>query len=60
MTSRSELDLLRNAEGIIDFDAEITDRAFELGVCEQKLNGPQVAGLLVDLGCLVRRIECVP
>ena len=35
MTSRSELDLLRNAEGIINFDAEITDRAFEFGVSEQ-------------------------
>jgi hypothetical protein len=49
---RSEFDPLRNAEGIIDFDAEITDRAFELGVSKQKLNRPQVAGLFVDLGCL--------
>jgi hypothetical protein len=48
----SELDLLRHAEGMIDCDAEITDRAFEFGVYGQKLNGPQVAGLLVDLGCL--------
>src|SRR5260370_24029962 len=48
----SQLDLLGDAERVIDLDAEIADRAFELRVPEEKLNRPQVARLLVDLGRL--------
>jgi hypothetical protein len=48
----SQLNLLRDAERVIDLDAEITDRAFELRVPEEQLDGSQVAGLLVDLGRL--------
>jgi hypothetical protein len=46
---RSQLDLLGNAERVIDLDAEITNRAFELRVPEEQLDGSQVACLLVDL-----------
>ena len=49
---RSELDLLRDAERIIDFDPEVANGAFQLGMSEQKLNRPQVARLLIDLGRL--------
>jgi hypothetical protein len=34
---------LRYREGIIHLDAEISDRALDLGVTEQKLDGSQVA-----------------
>jgi hypothetical protein len=33
---------------VIDFDAEVADRALDLRVAEQKLHGPQVAGAPVD------------
>jgi hypothetical protein len=32
--------LFRYCEGIIYFDGEISDRAFDLGMSEQKLDGP--------------------
>lgn len=44
----SYFNLLRDLQGIVDFDAEVTDGALELGVAEQKLDGPQVLGPLVD------------
>ena len=45
----SQLDLLRDAEGVIDLDAKIADRAFELRMPEEKLNRSQIPRLLVDL-----------
>ena len=48
----SDLDLLGDCQGIIYFDAEIADGAFDLRMPEQELHGPQVAGLPVDQGCL--------
>jgi len=48
----SELDLLGEGEGVLDLDAEIRDGALDLGVDEQKLDGAQIAGALVDLGRL--------
>jgi hypothetical protein len=42
--------LFRYCHGIINFDAEISDRAFDLGMPEQKLNGPQIASPSVDQG----------
>src|SRR5713101_8706114 len=45
----SELDLVRNAERIVNLDPEITDGAFELRMSKEKLSRPQVAGLLVNL-----------
>jgi hypothetical protein len=46
--SNSDVDLLGNFEGIIDFDADVPDRAFNLGVPKEQLNCPQVASPFVD------------
>jgi hypothetical protein len=35
-------------EGVIDFDAELTDRALDLGMSEQKLDGPEIARPPID------------
>jgi len=48
----SDINLFRYCQGVIDFDAEIPDRAFDLGMPEQKLDGPQVARLPIDQGGL--------
>src|SRR5271166_747180 len=45
----SELDLLRQSQGIIDLDPEIPDGALDLRVSEKQLNRSQIAGLAVDL-----------
>jgi hypothetical protein len=47
-----QLDLLGNAERVIDLDTEIADRAFELCMSKQKLNRSEVTCLLIDLRCL--------
>jgi hypothetical protein len=36
----SDINLFRYCKGVIDFDAEVPDRAFDLGVPEQKLHSP--------------------
>ena len=46
----SDINLFRYCEGIINFDAEISDRAFDLCMSEQKLDGPEIAGPPVDQG----------
>jgi len=48
----SEFDLLGEGEGVLDLYTEILDGTLDLGVAEQELDGAQVAGALVDLGCL--------
>jgi hypothetical protein len=48
----SQLDLLGDAERIIDLDAEVPHRAFELRVPEEQLDGSQIARLLLDLSRL--------
>jgi hypothetical protein len=35
---------------IIDFDAEIADRAFDLGMPQQELDSPEIAGPSIDQG----------
>ncbi len=45
---RSELDLLRQAQRIVDFDPEVTDGALNLRKYEKQLDRSQVAGLAVD------------
>ena len=35
----SDIDLFRYCEGITNFDAQISDRAFDLGMPEQELDG---------------------
>jgi hypothetical protein len=42
--------LLRDREGIIDRDAQVSDGAFNLGMAKQKLHGAQVASTSVDEG----------
>ena len=44
----SDINLVRYCEGIIYFDAEISDRAFDLGMSEQKLDGPEIASAPID------------
>src|SRR5690349_11941522 len=39
----SDVDLFRYREGIIYLNAEVSDGAFNLGVAEQELHGPQIA-----------------
>ncbi len=46
----SDVDVFRYCEGIIYFDAEISDRAFDLCMSEQKLDGPEIASPPVDQG----------
>jgi hypothetical protein len=46
----SDINLFRYCEGIIYFDAEISDRAFDLGMSEKKLDGPEIASSPVNQG----------
>ena len=46
----SDINLFRYCEGIIGFDAEISDRAFDLCMSEQKLDGPEIASPPIDQG----------
>src|SRR5271154_4713353 len=48
----SQLDLLGNAERVVDLDPEVANRAFELRMPEQQLDRSQITRLLVDLGRL--------
>jgi hypothetical protein len=36
----SDINLFRYCQGVIDLDAEVADRAFDLGVSEQELHSP--------------------
>ena len=65
----SDFDLLGNGEGIVNFDAKVSDRALDVGVAQQELDSPEVAGSTVDqrgLGpangvrAVERRIEANP
>src|SRR5215813_6310539 len=44
----SDVNLFRYCQGIVHFDAEISDRAFDLGVAKQKLDCPEIAGAPID------------
>jgi hypothetical protein len=44
--------LRRYCQRIIDLDAEVSDRAFDLGMSKQKLDGPEIASASVDQGGL--------
>src|SRR5216684_4709755 len=46
----SDINLFRYCKGIIYFDPEISDRAFDLCMSEQKLDGPEIASPPVDQG----------
>jgi hypothetical protein len=40
--------LFRYCQGVIDLDAEIPNRAFDLGIPEQELDGPEISDPPVD------------
>jgi hypothetical protein len=42
--------LFRYCQTVIDFDAEISDRAFDLGMTKQELNRSQIARPSIDKG----------
>jgi hypothetical protein len=46
----SDINLFRYRQGVIDLDAEIQDRAFDLSVPKQELNGSEVACPAIDQG----------
>ena len=46
----SDINLFRYCQSVIDFDAKIPDRAFDLGMTEQELDSPQIACPSIDQG----------
>ena len=48
MMKTLNLSLLRDLQGVIYFNTEIPNGAFQLGVAQQKLDGPQIFGPLVN------------
>ena len=48
----SDLDLFGDRQGVVNFNAEIPNRALDLRVAEQQLDSPQVACLSIDERCL--------
>ena len=48
----SDFGALRQSKCVLDIDAKVPDRALYLRMPEQDLNGPEIASLLVDNGCL--------
>ena len=48
----SDVDFLGDIKRVVDLDAEVSNRAFDLGVAEEQLNRPQVARAPVDQGRL--------
>jgi hypothetical protein len=44
----SDINLFRYCQSVIDLDTEISDRTFDLGVPEQELDGPKIAGAAID------------
>src|ERR1700730_17989053 len=46
----SDVNLFRYCQGVIYFDAQVSDRACDLSMSKQKLNGPEVSCPPVDQG----------
>jgi hypothetical protein len=42
--------LFRYCQGVIDLDAEILDRAFDLGMPKQELDSPEISRPSIDQG----------
>ncbi len=47
----SDINLLHYCQGIIYVDAQISSRAFDLGVTKQELDSPKIARTPVDQSC---------
>lgn len=45
---KSDVNLFCYREGVVDLNAEISDRTFDLGVPQKELDGSQIAGSSVD------------
>lgn len=45
---RSDLDVLRDFQGVVEFDPQVSDGALELRMAEEKLDGSEVVRLAVD------------
>ena len=61
---RLDLGLLRHFESIIDLNAELPNRAFQLRMSKQELHSSQVFGAAINQGCLrsshgVRPVACL-
>ena len=50
--STSDINMFCYCQSVINFDAEISDRAFDLGVAKQKLDSPEIAGAPVNQASL--------
>lgn len=48
LSPNSDVDLFCYGEGVIDLDAEISDRTLDLGVPQKELYVSQVAGSAID------------
>ena len=46
--SASDVDLLGDLDSVIDLDAEVANRAFDLRMAEQKLDRPQISSSPID------------
>ena len=49
---RSDINLFGYGQGIIDFNAQVSDAAFGFRVAEEQLDGSQVARTSIDQGNL--------
>lgn len=50
LPSISDINLFRYRQGVIDLNAEIPDRAFDLCMPEQELDSPEIACPSLDQG----------
>ena len=48
LSSTSDIDLFGYSKRVVDFDAEVAYRALDLGVAQEQLHRPQIAGGFVD------------
>jgi|tagenome__1003787_1003787.scaffolds.fasta_scaffold18431771_1 hypothetical protein len=60
---RLELNLFGQIQGVVHLNPKISDRAFQFGMAEEKLDRTQVSGLAIELGSLraahgVRAVRC--
>ena len=55
----SDVNLFGYCQGVIYFDAQVSDRAFDLGMPKEKLTGPQISCPPVDQGgfCASQRMR---
>lgn len=48
----SNVDTFSNAKGILEFNAKVSNSVVDLGVTQQQLGSPKIAGLSIDIRCL--------